>query len=276
MALFAGEDWDRLRTLPDDALAARLPTHLSHPREYRRFLASADGVTGITERLADFVPPSVPFIELWPGVDLAFYRPGPPDGALRAELGIGADERVLCYPGSSHFANGDEMAGLYEAVFLLNERGFPCRLIRTGRDDARFLARFAPDRLARYVVHLGVVERARLPALLRLADVLVQPGRDDAFNRYRLPSKLPEFLAAGRPVLMPRANVGLRVRPDEEAIVLRTGDAEEIARECVRVFTDPELSGRLARGAAAFARRRFDPVLNGRRLSGFYRRLLAR
>ena len=274
MALYAGEDWSRLRELPDDELATRLPMHLAHPREYQRFLASANGVTGITERLVDFVPSSVPFIELWPGVDLTFYRPGPPDPSLRRALGIGPAEKVLFYPGSSHFANREEMQNLYEAVFLLNERGCSCRLVRTGWDDEKFTARLDPERLAKYVLHLGVVERSRLPALLRLADVLVQPGRDDAFSRYRLPSKLPEFLASGRPVLMPPANVGLRVRPDQEAIVLQTGDPEEIADQCARVFIDPALSKRLSQGAAAFARRHFDPVSNGRVLARFYRRLL--
>ena len=275
MALFAGDPWDRLRALPDTALAARLPVHLSHPREYRRFLASAHGVTGITERLADFVPASIPFVELWPGVDFTVYGPGPPDPALRAALGIAPAEKILCYPGSSHFANAGEMGHLYEAVFLLNARGTPCRLVRTGRDDVDFAARFGPEGLARHVVHLGVVERARLPALLRLADALVQPGTDDAFNRYRLPSKLPEFLAAGRPVVLPRTNVGLRVRPDREALVLQTGDPAEIAAQCRRVFADVALSRRLGEGAAAFARRCFDPILNARKLARFYRRLLA-
>ncbi len=274
IARFTGEPWDRVRARPDGELAARLPVHLSHPREYRRFLASADGVTGITETLADFVPAGVPFIELWPGVDFTRFHPGPPDPALRTALGIGTREKILCYPGSSHFANGQEMRNLYEAVFLLNERGIACRLIRTGHDEADFTASFAPDKLARYILHLGFVDRARLPDLLRLADVLVQPGRDDDFNRYRLPSKLPEFLASGRPVLMPRANVGRRVRSGVEALILETGEPAEIADQCRRVFADAALSQRLAAGAVAFARRCFDPVLNARKLAGFYRRLL--
>ncbi len=276
MARFTGEEWTRLRARSDEELAARLPVHLSHPREYRRFLASADGVTGITARLADFVPPGVPFIELRPGVDFRRYHPGPPDVRLRASLGLRPGEKILCYTGSSHFANGQEMGNLYEAVFGLNERGIPSRLIRTGHDDdAEFTARFEPGKLARYVLPLGFVDRARLPDLLRLADVLVQPGRDDAFNRYRLPSKLPEFLASGRPVVLPRANIGRCVRPDVEALVLETGEPAEIADQCRRVFNDPVLSRRLAEGGAAFARRSFDPVLNARKLARFYRRLLS-
>lgn len=272
-ARFADETPERLREFPDALLAARLPMHLAHPREAPRFLRTADGVTGIVEALAKFSPPGVPFAELWPGVDFALYHPGPPDPALRASLGVRAEEKILCYPGSSHFANGVEIANLYEAVFALNRRGTPCRLIRTGRDTPDFVRRFEPGGLAEHVLHLGFLDRDRLPGLLRLADVLVQPGEDDAFNRYRLPSKLPEFLASGRPVLLPRANIGLRVQPGREALLLATGQPDEIAAQCRRVFDDPALARRLGEGGAAFARRHFDPAVQARGLADFYRKL---
>lgn len=274
-ARFVGETPAGLRALADAELAARLPAHLSHPREATRFLGTADGVTGIVAALAEFSPPGVPFAELWPGVDFSRYHPGPPDPVLRASLGLRSDEKVICYPGSSHFANGLEMASLYEAVFALNRGGQACRLVRTGRDTPDFVRRFDPGEVSRHVLHLGFVERARLPGLLRLADVLVQPGEDDAFNHYRLPSKLPEFLASGRPVLMPHANVGRRVRPRREALLLETGRAEEIAALCRRVFGDPALARTLGQGGASFARRHFDPGTNARGLERFYRRLLS-
>ena len=272
-ARFVGETPAGLHALTDAELAARLPGHLSHPREAVRFLGTADGVTGIVAALAEFSPPGVPFAELWPGVDFARFHPGPPDPALRRSLGLRAEEKVICYPGSSHFANGPEMASLYDAVFALNRGGVPCRLVRTGRDTPDFLGRFDAGEVARYVLHLGVVERDRLPTLLRLADALVQPGEDDAFNRYRLPSKVPEFLASGRPVLLPRANVGRRVRPGREALLLETGTPEEITTKCQGVFADPALARTLGEGAAVFARRHFDPAKQAATLERFYRRL---
>ena len=272
-ARFLGETDADLRAFANADLSARLPGHLSHPREAARFLRTASGVTGIVRALAAFAPPGVPFTELFPGVDFDRFGPGPPDPALRPSLGLREDEKIVCYPGSSHFANAEEMASLYEAVFTLNREGTPCRLLRTGRDTPEFLARFAPEKLARHVLHLGFVDRARLPGLLRLADALVQPGRDDAFNRYRLPSKLPEFLASGRPVITPRANLGCRLRPGREALLLETGQPEEIAARCRQVFADPALARRLGRGGAAFARRHFDPAANARRLARFYRGL---
>ena len=268
--VYAKTGYARLRHLSDGELAAKLPLNLSHPRRHLDLLRSADGVTGIVAELADFVPAGVPFAEQWPAVDFERYHPGPPDPGLRAALGIRSGEKILCYTGNSHFANGAEVQSLYEAVFLLNRQGVPCRLVRTGVDAADFPPRFPPGELARYIVDLGFVEPARLPGLLRLADVLVQPGERNRFNTHRLPSKLPEFLAAGRPVVMPRANVGLRVRPGEEALVLETGTPEEIAENCRRVFSDGALAARLSAGGAAFARRHFDPATHSRALVRFY------
>ncbi len=272
-ACFSGWDYASLCALSDAELAAKLPVYLSHPRAYRSFLRDADGVTGIIETLSDFVPPHVPFEEIWPVVDFAAYHPAPPDAALRASLGIRPGEKVLCYPGNSHFANAREIETLYEAVFLLNRHGTPCRLIRTGEDTIDFPLHSAPEELTRHVLHLGFVEHARLAGLLRLADVLVQPGADDVFNRYRLPSKLPEFLASGHPVIMPRANLGLRVLPEREALVLETAGPEAIVAQCLRVFADAALAQRLATGGAAFARAHFDRLVNARRLERFYQTL---
>ena len=152
-----------------------------------------------------------------------------------------------------------------------------CRavLVRTGKDTREFLEGLAAEDLARFVVDLGFVERERVPGLMRQADVLVQPGEVDDFNRYRLPSKLPEFLATGRPVVLPRANVGRRVRDGREALVLASGEPEKIARQCRRIFSDAALAARLGRGGERFARRRFDPAGNTRRLERFYRRVLS-
>lgn len=266
-ATLTGQSYASLQALPDAALGALLPLHLAHPRRHRKFLRSADGVTGIVRELADFSPPGAPFAELWPGVDFRVYHPGPPDPGLRASLGLAPGERVLVYPGNSHFANRDELQNLYDAVALLNAQGVPCRLIRTGADTVAFPLRPVP---AGCVLHLGFVDRARLPELLRLADVLVQPGVADAFNRYRLPSKLPEFFASGRPVLLPRANVGRRVRPGVDALLLDSGAPAEIAANCRRVFDDPALAGRLSAGAAAFAQVHFQPEANARALERFY------
>ncbi|MEO7600211.1 MAG: glycosyltransferase, partial [Opitutus sp.] len=119
------------------------------------------------------------------------------------------------------------------------------------------------------------IEKARLGALLASADVLVQPGAADDFNDYRLPSKIPEFMCVGRPVIMPRANLAREMTDGYHALLLQSGDPNEIADQCQRVFADSELARRLGEGALEFARTHFDVVANTDWLLAFYERVRA-
>ena len=242
---------------------------LPNPLRFRAFLALADGVTVITERLRELVPGGVPVALLPPGVDFSFYRPQPPDQDLRAELGLADDEKVITLTGSNTFANEGEIRELYLAVALLNQRGIKTRLVRTGFNSPQFKDTLPPA-VAAHVIDLGFVDKAKLPRLLALADVLVQPGRPGPFNDYRLPSKLPEFLASGRPVILPPTNLAATMTDGREALFLQDGSPEEIADLALRVFNDPALAQRLGEAGVAFARQHFDLQKNTTTLTDFY------
>jgi glycosyltransferase involved in cell wall biosynthesis len=272
---YSGRSAAQLRELDDEALAKILPDGLAHPVRYRNLLRVCDAVTHIVDSLAAVVPPGVPARLLPPGVDFSAYGPREADPALRASLGLAPGEKVIVFTGSNTFANEPEMRDLYLAVKLLNQRGIATRLVRTGFNSDAFKASLAFD-WEKHVVDLGFVEKSRLPALLALADALVQPGRAGPFNDYRLPSKLPEFLAMGRPVILPDSNVARLMRDGEHALFLRSGSPEEIADACARVFSDPALAGRLSKGGAAFAREHFDLAAAVPGLESFYGELAAR
>lgn len=272
---FGGRPVAELRELPQQRFPYPQVDGLPHPVRFRQLLQLADGVTVIVPGLARFAAHPAPVHLLEPGVDAALFHPQPPDPALRRELGLRADEKVVVFTGSVTFANVAEMRDLYRAVHQLNGAGVPTRLVRTGFTLPDFAAGLGFDP-GPTVLELGFVPKERLPALLALADVLVQPGRPGPFNDLRLPSKLPEFLAMGRPVVLPAANIGLEVQDGVEAVVLRSGSPEEIVAACRRVFGDPAWSAELGARGAAFARRRFDLARNSAGLGGFYRDVAAR
>jgi GT2 family glycosyltransferase/glycosyltransferase involved in cell wall biosynthesis len=268
-AAFARRPWSELAGLTDDELAALLPEGVSHPRRSRQLLALADAATVIVPRLGEFVPAGVPVQELPPGVDFSLYQPQAPDEALRHSLGLARHEKVIVYTGSTTFANAPAQRELLRAVHLLNEQGHAVRLLRTGFHPEEFVRDCGFD-WRRFTLDAGFVPKARLPALLALADVLVQPGQPGAFDDYRLPSKLPEFLAAGRPVIAPATNIGRQLRDGVDALLLQRGDATEIAALATRILTDPALARTLAEHATAFARRHFAPDQVGANLLAAY------
>jgi glycosyltransferase involved in cell wall biosynthesis len=248
------------------------PPNLSHPRNYRAFIAQADGVTMIMDRLERFVPPETPQLILWPGADQQLFFPRQRDPQLREQLGITEDAVVLCYTGNVHSANTRDVRSLYLAAAILDREGTPARLIRTGRDFCSFLG---PDEEWAYKIsiELGHVAYQEIPALLSLADALVQPGADNSFNEFRLPGKLPEFFAMGRPVILPRSNVGRFVEHGEDAWVLDKVDGLGIVESVLHLREDKALAERLAKGAVNFARQHFDWKKNAGELAAFYEKV---
>ena len=275
---YTGKTFATLRAATPAEIDPWLVDALPHPLRHESFLRIADGVTHIIESLREFAPAGTPTHLLFPGVDFTLYpatASTAASAALRTELGLSPTERVIVFTGSNTFANEPEMRELYLAVALLNQRGTPTRLLRTGFNSPQFLAGLSAD-IQAHVLDLGFVAKSRLPHLLALADVLVQPGHPGAFNDYRLPSKLPEFLASGKPVVLPPTNLASLLRPDLDAVFLTTGSPDEIADTCQRLFAAPTLCATLGQNATAFARAHFDLAANTRDLTAFYQDTVAR
>ena len=269
--------------MPVEALLARsaagnsfdVPPELSHPADMRRFLEAAAGVTVLVDRLFEFKPSRIPGLEIWPAAEDDLFKPQEPDPILRSELGIPDDGHLLVYHGNVHAANAAEVRSLYLALGALCRRGVKVFLVRLGADYAKLL----PAELAeieRVAVKVPFQPRSEIPRYLALAEMFVQPGRSDPFNEYRFPSKLPEFFAMGRPVVLPAANVGLHVKHEEEALVLRRGDALEIADAICRVIADDGLARRLGAGGRAFYERTMSWKKSATKLLEFYEGILDR
>lgn len=247
---------------------------LSHPIHAARFLRQSCGVTALMDTLLSSLPIGHRTHVFWPGADEAFFHVGPVDYTRRRDLGIADDELVLAYTGNVHPMNQAEVRSLYLAVCILNRRGIPARLLRTGEDHVPVFIDPAPQ-LGRSIVHLGRLPAARDVAdTLALANFLVQPGRSDTFNDYRFPSKLPEFFATGRPVLLPASNLGRFVRDTEHALVLTRGDGLEIAQHLARLKALPDESRKLGTSSRAFALTHFRWPDIAEKISLFYQSLL--
>jgi len=253
---------------------ADIPESLSHPVRYRRFLAGATGVTALIDRLLEFKPAGVPGQIFWPAFDADLDWGMARDERLREQLGIATSERVVVYTGNVHPANQQEVSSLYLALALLRRRGIRVRLVRTGIDFVPPHEPALSDAMREIVIQLGVRPRSELPAILSLADVLVQPGGSDPFNDYRFPSKLPEFFASGKPVLLPRSNIGRRLVDGEQCLLLEAGNALEIARKLEPLMDDGERRRRIGAAGRAFALEHLSWPKAAHDLNAFYQSLV--
>lgn len=254
----------------DLSIARRLPDALSHPLRYESFLGLADAVAVIQDKLKREVPPGVYCETIMLGVDLQFFSPRLPDLRLRSQYGIGEKERVIVYHGGVDQFKKSAIETLCRAVGIVNRRGYPCKLLRTGIRPLDFLETFPPQ--SRSMINdLGFLPRTELPDILSLADVFVQPGELNPFEDLRLPGKVPEYLAMGRPVIMPDVNIAHLFTDGVNAVLLRTGSAEEIADKCVALLSDPEKAAAIGRGGRHMAEQYFDVKRQAKRLESLYK-----
>ena len=249
-----------------------LPIALTNPTQFKAFLGSADGITIITDQLKDYVPDGTRCHLLWPGVDIQKFTIS--ETLDRSTMGIAESENVVVYTGGVHPLIANEVRSLYLAIGLLNKRGCPTRLVRTGKNMCEFLLE-SDSWVRQFVTELGVIRWSEIPKVVAFADVLIQPGKATPFNSMRLPSKLPEFFAAAKPVLLPITNVGHLVRDGVDAVLTYGGSAEELCG-CLQVlFRHESLRQTLGVNGRNFAKRYFDWATNTKGLAKFYETVLS-
>ena len=265
-----GVDENVLHQHTEREISEKLPDALAHPFFYSSFIGLADAVVVVQEKLRIKVPPWVRCETVMIGVDLKFFSPGLADLSLRRKYGVAENERVIVYHGGMNQFTRPSIETLCRAVGLINRQGYPCRLLRTGPTALDFLEQM-PHETAAAMSDLGMLPKQQLPGLLALADVFVQPGGIDPFEDLRLPGKVPEFLAMGRPVVMPDINISHLFRDGVDAVLLRTGSAEEIAAKCVELFSNPQRAREIGRAGRRLAERYFDVSSQACLLEGLYK-----
>lgn len=265
-----GFEGEMLFQQPERYISERLPDALSHPFQYDSFIGLADAAVVIQDKLNIEVPPWVHCETVMPGVDLEFFSPRAADPLLRKQYGVAGNEKVIVYHGGMNGFTKPAMETLCRAVGLINRQGHSCRLLRAGPFALDFIDQLPLDAAAA-ISDLGLLPRGELPNLLALADVFVQPGKIDPFEDLRLPGKLPEFLAMGCPVILPDVNIAHLFRDGLDAVIMRTGSAEEIAAKCIGLFSDPQQASMIGRAGRQFAEKYFDLRSQARRLEDVYK-----
>ena len=267
-----GASFAELGRLPLSLIDQLVAGHRSHPTHYPRFLANAAGVTALMDRLLEFKPAQVPGVVFWAGFDAAFAD-SRPDPAFRQRLGLGSSDLVAAYTGNIHNSNVSEARSLVAAVAALRRRGHPLVLVKTGWNHVT-IPYFEKGKKQGFIMDLGFCPRDDIPRLLAASDVLVQPGRAGDFNDFRFPSKLPEFLVSGIPVVLPRTNIGRFLRDDFDCVLLEEGNALEIAAKLEPLLDDPERRTRIGAAGRAFALRELTWPKGAARIKELYDEVL--
>jgi len=228
---FAHSDLARLfadRFTPSIGRATAL--YLKHL--YRRFDCVLAPSRLIAERLGDLGVANVAIQPL--GVDGAIFHPSCADPALRDELGLAPDTRLLIFAG--RMAREKEIPLLLRVLETLGE-AYHLLLVGGERREA----------LAPNVTMLPYEQDpARLARLLASSDALVHAGRHETFGMI-----LVEAMACGLPVVAVRSGAVTEIVDAQVGRIATPDDAQSLAGAVRSIFAaDRDALGAFARARA--------------------------
>src|SRR5262249_52025079 len=96
---------------------------------------------------------------------------------------------------------------------------------------------------------VGQVPASEIPGWLSKADVGLLPIRQDAFLDFSFPNKLPEFIIAGKPVLISRLKAIRHYFTESALAFFAPNDPSDLAKQMVRLYRDQLLRARLVMNA---------------------------
>lgn len=96
------------------------------------------------------------------------------------------------------------------------------------------------------VTFQGLVHPDEIPRWLQRCDVGVLPTRHDVFLQYSFSNKLAELIVVGKPVIAARLKTVRHYFGPEALAYFEPGDIDDLSRQMLRLYADPELRTRLA------------------------------
>jgi glycosyltransferase involved in cell wall biosynthesis len=189
------------------------------------------------------------------GVDPAVFRADSSGAAVRKRLDL-ASSIVVGFSGT--FGAWHGIPTLAEAVPRVLAARPNVRWLIMGDGPLRPVLDEAVKNDDR-VIRAGMLPHGEMPASLAACDVLVSPhGRQaDGGEFFGSPTKLYEYMAAGRPIVASRVGQIAEVLEDEtSALLVPPDDPSALAKAIVRLVDDACLRARLGCGARQAAEQR--------------------
>jgi phosphatidylinositol alpha-1,6-mannosyltransferase len=190
---------------------------------------------------------------IYPGVDVAVFRPGLEVAGLRDSLGIRPDEKLVFSVGRLSRRKGFDQ--MIRAVAALRAEGMALRYVIAGiGEDAEYLDALIAEHQLQAVVHrIGAVNESDLPRWLNACDVFAMPNREINGDNEGFGMVFIEAAACGKPSLAGEAGgTGSAVLHEVTGLRVDGRSLEAVATGLGRLVQDADLQARL--GAAGRAR----------------------
>jgi glycosyltransferase involved in cell wall biosynthesis len=207
------------------------------------------------------------------GVDCDVFRPRSPDPQLLARHDL-AGRFLVTYMGTLGLAHGLET--VLDAAARLGDAPVRFLLIGDGAERER-LEREIARRALENVRLLDLRPRAEVPAWIASSDLLLVLLRDLPVFRTVIPSKIFEFLAQERPVVLaaPPGEIRSLVEEAKAGFVIEPEDATQLEGAIRHALAHPEDAAARAHNGRVWVQTSFVRDAQARRMAAFLQRVVA-
>ena len=202
------------------------------------------------------------------GVSLDRFDPeATADPAVRARLGAHPGDCLVLYVGTHGISHG--LAGVADAATRLGGEAVHFAFVGEGSDKPRLQRRVKALGLDNVSLRPGVPHK-EVPALLAAADICLVPLRDVPLFSTFIPSKMFEYLAAGKAVLGTLTGEAAQILEEAGAVVVPPEDSVALADAIRALAGDPERRQLMGKQGRDYVERSFNRTA----LARDYRNLL--
>jgi glycosyltransferase involved in cell wall biosynthesis len=202
------------------------------------------------------------------GARLGRFDPGASaDAGLRARLGARPGDCLALYAGTHGISQG--LSSVADAAARLTSEPIRFAFVGEGADKPHLQGRVAELGL-RNVTLLPGVSHEEIPALLAAADICLVPLRDVPLFSSFIPSKIFEYLAAGRAVVGAVTGEAAQILQEAGAWVVQPMDSDALADAIRTLAADPHRRWAMGGQGRRYVEEHFDRDM----LARLYRKLL--
>jgi len=158
---------------------------------------------------------------------------------------------VMMYHGTLTSIYGLDIA--IEAFALVHNDmpGAELRILGSGTEQGALASLAQARGLASKVKMVGQVPPTEIPTRLSQCDAGVLPIRRDVFLDFAFPNKLPEFIIAGKAVLVSRLKAIRHYFSEDALAYFEPNDPADLARQMLHLYRHPELRTQLSAKASS-------------------------
>lgn len=172
----------------------------------------------------------------------------------------------------------DGILDMIEAFALASQQlSTPIKMICTGDSRKSSEAMRIAELINRYrlqgrLLFTGYLEEMELQEYLSKASVVIINKLCNQQNTYCFPTKLGEYMAAGKAIIITNYGEGCKWLTDEKnALVVEPGEVQALADAIVRLFSEPDKAKSLGVQASLTCKVEFDYRSNANRISTILR-----